>query len=145
MKISVSDILKKKGSEVVTIAVGSPLLEAVRVMRAHKIGAILVTGGKGRIEGILTERDVLRAVDDHRGAMGDLKVDDLMTKNVIVALPDDDTGYLMGIMTKNRIRHIPVVTREGVAGFVSIGDLVKSKLEDMEFENRMLADYIRSG
>ena len=145
MMIRVSDILKKKGADVVTIGSGSPLLDAVRVMREHKIGAILVTGKKDRIEGILTERDVLRAVDEHRGAIAGLKVDDLMTKNVIVALPDDDAGYLMGIMTKNRIRHIPVVTPEGVAGFVSIGDLVKSKLEDMEFENRMLPDSIRSG
>ncbi len=145
MKIRVADILKKKGSDVVTIRAGSPILDAVRTMREKKIGAILVTGGKGRIEGILTERDVLRAVDDHGGGIAAMKVDDLMTRNVIVALPDDDTGYLMGIMTQNRIRHIPVVTGEGIAGFVSIGDLVKSKLEDAEFENRMLSDYIKGG
>ncbi|MBN2160177.1 MAG: CBS domain-containing protein [Spirochaetes bacterium] len=145
MKIIVNDILKKKGTEVFKIKAGSSLMEAVKIMRTNKIGAILVTGRGESIEGILTERDVMRAVDEYNGAVADVKVDDIMTKNIIVAVPDDDVQYLMGIMTKNRIRHIPVVSKEGIAGFVSIGDLVKSKLEDMEFENRLLSEYIKGG
>ena len=145
MKLRVSDILKRKGGTVITVDLGTTIIDAVRKMRSNKIGALLVIGSGGRIEGIFSERDAMRALDEKGGSTLGLKVDDYMTKNIIVAVPEDEIEYIMGIMTKNRIRHIPVMGKEGLAGMVSIGDLVKSKLEDMELENRLLSDYIAKG
>ncbi|OHD68093.1 MAG: hypothetical protein A2W19_01725 [Spirochaetes bacterium RBG_16_49_21] len=145
MKTTAKDILNKKGTELISIKEGSSLLDAVKLMRAHKIGAVLVLGKKDSIEGIITERDVLSAVDKYNGNINNVSVDDVMTKNIIVAVPDDDIQYLMGIMTKNRIRHIPIVGKERVTGLVSIRDLIATKMEDCELENRLLSDYMKSG
>lgn len=145
MKLRVSDILKRKGETVFTVDMGTTILDALRKMRSNKIGAVLVMGSGGRIEGIFSERDTIRALDENEGSIAGLKVDDYMTKNIIVAAPEDEVAYVMGIMTKNRIRHIPVMSKDGLAGLVSIGDLVKSKLENMEFEHRLLSDYIARG
>jgi len=145
MKLRVGDILKRKGSTVIAVNLGTTIIDAVRKMRSNKIGALIVMGSGGRIEGIFSERDAMRAMDENDGSIAGLKVDDYMTKNIIVAVPEDEVEYIMGIMTKNRIRHIPVMGKEGLAGLVSIGDLVKSKLEDMELENRLLSDYIAKG
>src|SRR4030042_2366630 len=145
MKTTVKDILSKKGMDVISIQAGSSLMDAVKLMREHKIGAVLVLGKKDSIEGILTERDVLNAVDKYNGNVENVKVDDMMTRNIIIAIPDDDIQYLMGIMAKNRIRHIPIVSKNKIEGLVSIRDLIRSKLEDAEFKNRLLTDYIKSG
>jgi CBS domain-containing protein len=145
MKITVKDILSKKGMDVISIKAGSPLLDAVKLMREHKIGAVLVMGNKDSIEGILTERDVLHAVDKFHGNIEKVTVDDMMTRNIIIAIPDDDIQYVMGIMAKNRIRHIPIVSKEKIEGLVSIRDLIQVKLEDVELENRLLSEYFKSG
>jgi CBS domain-containing protein len=145
MKITVKDILSKKGMAVISIKAGSPLMDAVKLMRVHKIGAVLVLGDKESIEGILTERDILNAVDKYNGNIEKVKVDDMMTRNIIIAIPDDDIQYLMGIMAKNRIRHIPIVNKNKIEGLVSVRDLIQLKLENVEFQNRLLSDYIESG
>ena len=145
MQTTARDILEKKGAGLISIQKESPLLDAVKLMRAHKIGAIMVLGKNDSIEGIITERDILSAVDKSNGNINDVSVDDLMTKNIIVAVPEDDIQYLMGIMSKNRIRHIPIVSKNKVTGLVSIRDIIALKMEECELENRLLSDYIKGG
>jgi CBS domain-containing protein len=145
MKTKVIEILKNKGEQVVTIASGSTVLDAVRQMNDNKMGSVVVIDKKEKIIGILTERDVLCSIADKQGNIENTKVDDIMSKNIIIGVPNDEVGYLMGIMTQNRIRHLPIMDNEKLAGIISIGDLVKSRLEEAEFENRMLSEYMQSG
>lgn len=145
------DILRQKGGDVVTIESDRTVHDAICRLNEHKIGALVVTGEGGEIAGIITERDILHqcgerclrvnesfAEDEGCPAM----VRDVMTADLVIALPDDALDYAMGIMTKNRIRHLPVLEGGKLVGMVSIGDLVKASLEETEYENRQLKDYI---
>ncbi len=145
MKPRVKDLLTKKGGSVVTVKSGAPVLDAVKTMHKNKIGSVMVLDKKDAIIGILTERDVLRLVEKENGIIDKHTADDIMTRNVIIGVGDDDLDYIMGIMTQNRIRHIPIMDRDKLLGILSIGDLVKEKLENMEFERRLLAEYINAG
>ncbi len=150
----VADILRHKGSDVVTIEAHKSVYDAICKLNQHGIGALIVTGAGGEISGIITERDVLRecgercarpAGSPESEGEGDLcasLVEDAMTKQLIIGVPDDELGYVMGIMTKNRIRHLPIIEGEQLVGIVSIGDVVNAHVEETEFENRMLRDYI---
>jgi CBS domain-containing protein len=146
------DILAEKGTDVFTISGERTVHEAVRELNRHRIGALVVTGAGGRVEGIVSERDVLHAAagtwDDTgeaRERLRDRRVSELMTTEVIVATPDDDLDYAMGIMTQNRIRHLPVVADGRLVGIVSIGDVVRTHLRQSAYENKMMRDYIRQG
>ena len=148
----VADILRHKGSDVVTIEAHKSVYDAICKLNQHGIGALIVTGAGGEISGIITERDVLRECGERCArpagppeSEGDLwaaSVEDAMTKQLIIGVPDDELGYVMGIMTKNRIRHLPIIEGEQLVGIVSIGDVVNAHVEETEFENRMLRDYI---
>lgn len=151
--MQIADILKSKGTTVVTIDAGRSVNEAIRRLNAHRIGAIVVTEGDGAVIGILTERDVLRECGErctHLEAhlKGDQRVcpaeiRDVMTTDVVFGNPDDDVLVAMAVMTKNRIRHLPVLQAGRLAGIVSIGDLVNAHVQEAEFENRMMKDYIQ--
>ncbi len=148
----VADILRHKGSDVVTIEAHKTVYDAICKLNQHGIGALVVTGAGGEISGIITERDVLRECGEKCArsvespeSEGDLcasLVEDAMTKQLIIAVPNDELGYVMGIMTKNKIRHLPIIEGEQLVGIVSIGDVVNAHVEETEFENRMLRDYI---
>jgi CBS domain-containing protein len=114
--MKIRDLLDKKGYDVVTVPPSFPLQDAMRLLVEHNIGSVVVAKEKV-VEGILTERDILRLAAKEPGAMAALKVEEVMTKNVVVALPEDSVDYVMEIMTKNRIRHLPVVSAEGLRGF----------------------------
>ena len=148
----VKDILENKGSDVVTIERQQTVHDAICMLNEHGIGALIVTGEAGGIAGILTERDVLhecgercvsldRPVEPEKAGCP-ATVDDIMTKEVIIGVPEDDLDYVMGIMTKNRIRHLPIVEDGELTGIISIGDVVNAHLGKTEFENRLLKDYI---
>jgi len=146
------DILAEKGSDVFTIGGERTVHEAVRELNRHRVGALVVTGPDGRVDGIVSERDVLHAAagtwDDAgepRERLRDRPVSELMTTAVIVATLDDDLDYAMGIMTQNRIRHLPVVAEGRLAGIVSIGDVVRAHLRQSAYENKMMRDYIQQG
>ena len=146
------DILAEKGSDVFTIGGERTVHEAVHALNRHRVGALVVTGPGGRVEGIVSERDVLHAAagtwDDAgepRERLRDRPVSELMTSEVIVATLDDDLDYAMGIMTQNRIRHLPVVFEGRLAGIVSIGDVVRAHLRQSAYENKMMRDYIQQG
>jgi len=140
--MTLRDILKVKGSQVHSITPEQTVLEAVAFLVEHRIGALLVRDAGGAIAGIISERDVLRECQHHGGELGRLRVADVMTRDLIVCAPDDDVEHAMGLVTKNRVRHLPVVERGQVAGMISIGDLVKANLDEAQFENHCLKEYI---
>lgn len=142
--MKIRDVLRAKGSEVYSVKENDSLLRAVKLLSQHRVGALLVVDKKGGAAGIFSERDVLRHLNDSGGGLGDASVSAVMTgrSKLIVATPGDDLDYAMAVMTRNRVRHLPVVEDGWVVGMVSIGDLIKSLLNDKVHENKMLADYI---
>ncbi len=110
-------------------------------LRLEHIGAIVITGEDRRIEGILSERDIVEGLTEHGAAVIDLPVSALMSHNVRTCRPDAEIRDVMRLMTLHRIRHVPVVENGALRGIVSIGDVVKSRLEDMELETNVLRDY----
>jgi CBS domain-containing protein len=148
----IRDVLRQKGTEVITIEADRTVHDAVRKLNEHKIGALVVTDEGGEICGIITERDILRECGERCVRLMQARefgeppcpslVKEVMTADLIIGVPDDDLEYVMGIMTKNRIRHLPVMDEGRLVGIISIGDVVNAHLERTEFENRLLRDYI---
>ena len=139
--MNVSEILRAKGSRVVSIGPGALLAEAVRKLVEEAVGALLVVDGEG-VVGILTERDILRENARHFDEMKGRKVSDIMTRDVLIGLSADSVDYVMDLMTSKRIRHLPILDGGKLAGIVSIGDVVKAKAKLAEVEVRHLTDYI---
>ena len=146
------DILRLKGNDVITIGPDETVQEAIRKLNEYGIGALVVTGEREEISGIITERDILRECDERCVFLSEPPqreqtnwpslVRDVMKRDLIVGVPDDGLDYVMGIMTKNRIRHLPIMDGKKLAGIISIGDVINAHLKETEFENRMLKDYI---
>jgi CBS domain-containing protein len=141
--MKIRDILRGKGAEVVTIHPEATVHQAMQVLVHHRIGSLVVIGERGKIAGIITERDILRECAAYSERVKETTVREVMTTNLIIGVPDDEVGYVMGIMTHNRIRHLPIIAGERLEGMISIGDVVKAQLEETEFENRYLKDYIQ--
>jgi CBS domain-containing protein len=114
----------------------------MKLLVEHNIGSVVVTQDKV-VEGILTERDVLRLAAEDPVAMGTMKVEEVMTREVVVGLPDESVEYVMEVMTRNRIRHLPVVDEGWMQGILSIGDVVNALRKKVEVENHYMRDYIR--
>jgi CBS domain-containing protein len=142
--MKIRDILKAKGSQVYSVPPHRTIKEALALLVQFHVGALLVLEDDGHPIGIITERDVLRECHQRSGQLGHRLVRDAMTRDLIIGVPDDDLGYTMGIMTNNRIRHLPIVDGHRIAGLISIGDVVKSCLEETEYENRYLKEYIQT-
>jgi CBS domain-containing protein len=140
--MKIRELLEKKGFEVVTVPPSLPLLEAMRLLVKHNIGSVVVAEDRV-VQGILTERDVLRLAAKGPEEMASLKAEDVMTRDVVVGLPDDTVDYVMEIMTRNRIRHLPVVDEGWMQGILSIGDVVSALRTKVEVENRYMRDYIQ--
>ena len=140
--MKIKEILKTKGSKVWTIRADQTIRDAVKILVQQKIGALLVMDDQDTIIGIISERDIVRSLHNHPSDIAEIPVQKLMTKDVIAASPEDDTSYLMGIMTQSRIRHIPVICEGKLEGLVSIGDVVKSQLQDSEYEIHYLKKYL---
>ncbi len=138
----IRQILDHKGSGVVTVEPDRTVHEAMGVLVEHGIGAVVVTRG-GTIVGILTERDVLRLGAGDPGSLTATRVADAMTAELVVGVAEDLVDYAAGVMTANRIRHLPIVEGERLVGVVSIGDVVKAMKKEKEVENRYLRDYIQ--
>ncbi|HKN48527.1 MAG TPA: CBS domain-containing protein [Candidatus Polarisedimenticolia bacterium] len=138
------DILRVKGHHVYTVRPDQTVQDAVQILMQHRVGALLVEDAERRAVGIITERDVLRECVDRAAELSHVPVREAMTRDLIIGVPDDEIGYTMGIMTQNRIRHLPVMDGDHVAGMISIGDVVKATLDETEYENRYLKEYIQS-
>ncbi len=139
--MSIQSILDHKGNKVITIAPDTKVGTAAHRLRLEHIGSIVVTGEGLRIEGILSERDIVYGLTEHGAAVIDLPVSVLMSRNVRTCRPDAEIRDVMRLMTLHRIRHVPVAENGVLRGIVSIGDVVKSRLEDMELETNVLRDY----
>ena len=138
--MDVERILDTKGRKVVTTRPDTSVAEAVSRLRAEGIGAMVVLGGSGRLDGIISERDVVRGLARHGRTVLDLKVADLMTRAVTTCSPKDTVKAVMAVMTERRVRHLPVVEAGRLLGIVSIGDVVKNRLDEMELEVNVLRD-----
>jgi CBS domain-containing protein len=140
--MSVRAILKVKGSDVVTVRTDTPAKEAVATMAREKIGSVVVTDDGKKVVGILSERDIIRALDKHGANLLTLTAGELMTLSVTTATIDMHILDVLETMTAGRFRHMPVVENGRLAGMVSIGDAVKARLDMLESETTQLKDYI---
>jgi CBS domain-containing protein len=140
--MTVAKILKTKGADVVAARPGTPLIDIARLLAEHRIGAVPVIDGKKRLRGIVSERDVVRAVARSGASALEGAVDTVMTKKVVVCRPEDSIYEIMSVMTDNRIRHLPVVVDDKLVGLVSIGDVVKQRIAEVEFEASEMKRYI---
>lgn len=139
----IEHILRRKGRDVVTVAATDPVTDAVAVLGERNIGAVVVTADERRIVGILSERDVVRALSAEGPSALQRTVGDLMTTEVTTCALASTTDQLMSMMTEQRIRHIPVVDDDsGLVGIVSIGDVVKTRIGELETETETLHDYL---
>jgi CBS domain-containing protein len=139
------EILNKKGSQVFLIAPQATLEEAVERLVKHNVGSLLVWQdelGSTGVVGIITERDILRAVASHRGRLETLRVFDVMTTHLVTVSPHHSIEQAMGLMTEHRVRHLPVFANGGVCGMISIGDVVKAHHDFLEQENHYMRSYI---
>jgi CBS domain-containing protein len=144
--MQVQSILAAKGSDVAVVAQSATLADAAQILRDRRIGALVVSGDGSAIEGILSERDVVRALAAHGASALGRTVGSVMSTDVVTCAGGDPIERLMLLMTERRIRHLPVADEGGrLAGIVSIGDVVKSRLGVLENENRALFEYITHG
>jgi CBS domain-containing protein len=143
--MNVHSILTTKGTAVATIDPTASLGDATASLRDHGVGALVVSSGGGRIEGILSERDVVRALAAHGGGTLGRSVASAMSTDVLTCRAADTVDELMAMMTSRRFRHLPVVDDDGaLAGIVSIGDVVKQRIAEVEFEADEMKRYITS-
>lgn len=142
--MQVENILQSKGRAVRTVAADAPLAEAVQVLNTHRIGAVVVVDHRGKVAGILSERDIVRRLMDDPAALLAAPVRDAMTAKVITTTPQASVADLMELMTRHRIRHLPVLEGTELAGIVSIGDVVKGRMEETLQEAEALKQYIAS-
>lgn len=138
----VRDILKTKGSDVISVTANDPISTVLSLMSEKKVGAVLVTAEGGAIAGIISERDIVRAMNGHGDTIFRKSVGDLMTTEVVTCSSSDSMAAIMGMMTSQRFRHVPVVDDGKVVGVISIGDVVKSRIEEAEAEAEALRKYI---
>jgi len=137
------EILAAKGGKLLTISPIAMMSDVVKKMCEHNCGSLIVSEGQSMV-GIISERDVLRAISDLDEPLEEIPGEARMTRNVVTGSPQDDIKSAMGTMTKNRIRHLPVLDAGKLAGMISIGDIVKAQHQALERENHLLMTYIQS-
>ena len=140
--MNVETILKAKGSAVVTIVPSATIAEAVALLARKRIGALVVSVDGRDPLGILSERDIVQGLGARGASLLERQVDEIMTRSVITCSPQDRLADLMALMTERRIRHLPVLNGGRLAGLVSIGDVVKNRLDEIEWETSSLKTYI---
>ncbi len=140
----VTELLASKGHDVATISKERSVADAVAILKEHAIGALVVTGANAPLVGIISERDVVRALAIHADQALTLRVSDLMTADVTTCGLSTTVTELMGLMTAQRVRHIPVVDESQLVGMVSIGDVVKARLQELEHDKQELLEYVQA-
>ncbi len=139
----VKDVLKNKGSGVVTVRPDASCRELLATLASHNIGAVVVSGDGSTVAGIVSERDIVRRLNDRGDAVLEGPVSDIAVWDVSTCGLDDAIEDLRETMTQRRIRHLPVVQGGRLVGIVSIGDVVKSAISQLEFEHQNLIDYVQ--
>ena len=142
--MKLAELIKGKQKEIVKIRANNTIAEAAATITQHKIGALLVNDEGGSILGILSERDIVRGMGQHGADLHDVLVSELMTSDLIRCAPADTVNEAMAMMTDRRIRHLPVFEAEELVGFISIGDLVKCRMMEVQSEAEALRQYINS-
>jgi CBS domain-containing protein len=142
--MTVKAVLSGKGNNVTTIEPTATLAAAIKVLAERRIGALVVTGAEARVIGIISERDIVRVMAKHGAAGLEHPVAETMTRNVVTCSERDTIPDLMERMTQGKFRHIPVVEQDRLVGIVSIGDIVKRRVEELEHDGEALQDYIRT-
>ena len=140
----VSDILSTKGANVITVEPNASVANAAQLLAEKHIGALLITGAGGRVTGILSERDIVRAVAARGAAALDSPLSEVMTRKVVTCAAGDTVSVIMERMTTGKFRHIPVVEQDRLVGIISIGDVVKHRVQEIEQESSALRDYIQT-
>jgi CBS domain-containing protein len=140
----IADVLRTKGAAVATITPETSVSGLLNELALHNIGAMVVVSADG-VVGIVSERDVVRKLHEHGADLLRLPVSEIMTTMVATCTPTDTVDHLTAVMTTKRVRHIPVVENGRLVGIVSIGDIVKQRMEELETEQRALQDYITRG
>lgn len=143
--MNVDRILRTKGYQVVSVEPTESVAEAAAVLNRHRIGAALVRNADGAVIGVFSERDVVKGISRHGEACLRLSVKELMAKDVITCTPEDTVDHVMAVMTERRVRHLPVMRHGNLVGVISIGDVVKHRLAEIETEAKALRDYIAMG
>ena len=141
----VADILTEKGRDVVTVNADHTLADATAILEEHGIGAAVAVDAKGKLVGILSERDIVRTIARSGGPSLHKPVSAVMTRKVVTCKPDDRTDDLMGMMTKGKFRHLPVMDGGDLVGIISIGDVVKQRIAEIESDRQAMQDYIATG
>ena len=147
--MKIKDVLLDKGTNVITISADQTIHAAIVELNHHGFGALIVTGKEGEVAGIVTERDILKCCGETcsknpspEHSPCQVLIQDIMTKDVVIGVPDDDLNYVMNVMTKHHIRHLPILDDGALAGIISISDLLNAHLEENVFESRTLKGYI---
>ncbi|GAA1983926.1 CBS domain-containing protein [Terrabacter lapilli] len=141
--MKISDVLRHKGSEVITIKPGETVSTLLALLAEHRIGAVVVSADGTTVDGIVSERDVVLHLHSTGTSVLDGPVSRIMTSDVTTGSADDDVADLAGTMTEERVRHVPIVDADGrLTAIVSIGDIVKHRLSELQSERDQLRDYI---
>ncbi len=141
--MQISQILDAKGPDVATVDPEATVDEAVRILQFKRIGALVVTKDGG-VKGIISERDIVRGLASHGAKLLEMPVRDLMTRSVVTCGRESRVEHLMKDMTVGRFRHLPVMEGKKLVGIISIGDVVKNRVEELESETNVLRDYVTS-
>ncbi len=142
--MKLAELIRGKSHEIVKIRADRNIAEAAIALTENKIGALLVEDQNGQIVGILSERDIVGGMAPHGADLHDVKVSELMTPDLIHCSPQDTVNQAMAMMTDRRIRHLPVFDDDKLCGFISIGDLVKCRIMEVQSEAEALRQYIAS-
>ncbi len=140
----ISALLQAKGATVHTVRRDATVAEVVALLSRHDVGALVVSDDGVHIEGIVSERDVVRRLHELRGALMVEQVSVIMSRDVTTCSPEDEVESLMSTMTDRRVRHVPVVSGGELVGIVSIGDVVKSRIDELQRDRDILVDYIQA-
>ena len=143
--MKIESILRGKGDQVVSVSPDDDACGIARTLARHRIGAVLVRDGAGGVLGIVSERDIVRAMARPGEDTGKLPAGSLMTRELVTVTPDATVLDALSLMTESRVRHLPVMVQGRLAGLVSIGDLVKARLGEVEHEAEALRSYVTSG
>jgi CBS domain-containing protein len=140
--MKINDILAGKGNIVYTVTEDELLSNVLKMLVNQRIGVVLVLDSEGKLSGILSERDIIRASYQHPDSYLNSPAKEFMTMNVLIAEPEDNIDYAENIMTNNHCRHLPVIKDQKLVGLISIGDIVKAQLTESREENKYMKDYI---
>lgn len=140
--MKIADLVKNQG-EILTIEPQATIVEAAKLIKQHRIGALMVKDG-GAVVGILSERDIVTGLSQHGSALGDMTVRDLMTTELIKCAPGETVNSALGLMSERGIRHLPIFNGEELTGFVSIRDLLRHKINEVQAEAEAMKQYFVS-